>query len=275
MTLRFESKGLPSSWTLTMRVAWPPFGAPWSRVLHGYQRNLEQRAADVADRVRRLHQSTTGPATVRPPRRQRLDTAGRHARHVELAGGGRLFVHEFDGPPGAPTLVLLHGWRGTAAGNWATAMRSLARDFHIVAPDLRGHDMEAVDDVIGLVDALGVERFIAVGYSLGSAVAAQLRARHPERVAGLVLCAAAGVTAPPLSASGDISDVPTAVVVTRQDRLIPAWRQLELARSLPGATVHLVDGNHFAFSQFGVFVPVLLEACHSVARRGSETDPAV
>src|SRR3954466_16076573 len=96
---------------------------------------------------------------------------------------------------------------------------------------------------------------IAVGYSLGSAVAAQLRARHPERVAGLVLCAAAGGSAPPLSPSGDISDVPTAVVVTRQDRLIPAWRQLELARSLPGATVHLVDGNHFAFSQFGVFVP--------------------
>ena len=186
-----------------------------------------------------------------------------------------MVVHEFDGPPGAATLVLLHGWRGTAAGNWATAMHSLARDFHIVAPDLRGHDTEAVDDVVALVDALGVERFIAVGYSLGSAVAAQLRARHPERVAGLVLCAAAGVSAPPLSPSGDISDVPTAVVVTRQDRLIPAWRQLELARSLPGATVHLVDGNHFAFSQFAVFVPVLLEACHSVARRGSETNPAV
>ena len=85
MTLRFESKGLPSSRTLSLlRVPWPPFDAPWSRVLQGYQRNREQCAADVADRVRRLHQSTTGPARVRSPRSQRLDIVGQHVRHVEL-----------------------------------------------------------------------------------------------------------------------------------------------------------------------------------------------
>ena len=63
-------------------------------------------------------------------------------------------------------------------------------------------------------------------------------------------------------------------MVTRQDRLIPAWRQLELARSLPGATVHPVEGNHFAFARYDVFVPVLLEACHSVARRADERSTA-
>jgi hypothetical protein len=31
--------------------------------------------------------------------------------------------------------------------------------------------------------------------------------------------------------------------------------------------VHSVEGNHFAFSRYDVFVPVLLEACHTVARR--------
>ena len=67
------------------------------------------------------------------------------------------------------------------------------------------------------------------------------------------------------------SEVPTAVVVTRQDRLIPAWRQLELARSIPGATVHTVDGNHFAFARADVFVPTLLQACHSVTRRVTPT----
>ena len=165
-------------------------------------------------------------------------------------------------------VVLLHGWGGTAAGNWATAMPALARDFRVVAPDLRGHDTASVDDVVAMVDELGIDRFIAVGYSLGSAVAAQLGRRHPDRVDGLVLCAAAGVSAPPVGAA----DLPTAVVVTREDRLIPASRQLELARAFPGATVHPVDGNHFAFARAEVFVPALLAACHSVTGRAGERD---
>ena len=168
-------------------------------------------------------------------------------RHVDLRTGARLLVHELAGPPGAPTLILLHGLGGTAAGNWAPAMPALAAHFRIIAPDLRSHDLTAVEDVIGLADALDVDRFIAVGYSLGSAVAFQLARRHPDRVRGIVLCAAA---APGRVDPGPADhEVPAAIVVTRQDRLIPARRQLELARALPGATVHEVDGNHFAFSR--------------------------
>jgi pimeloyl-ACP methyl ester carboxylesterase len=202
------------------------------------------------------------------------EVGGWNSREVELPEGGRMLVHEIDGPPGAATLVLLHGWRGTAAGNWATAMTSLGREFRVIAPDLRDHGGGAVDDVVALADALGVDRFIAVGYSLGSSVAFRLSQRHPDRVAGVVLCAAAGVT-PPSSPRPGITDIPVAVVVTRQDRLVPAWRQLDLARSLPGATVHFVNGNHFAFSQRRLFVPVLLAACHSVAERADENTTPV
>jgi len=198
-----------------------------------------------------------------------MDVPDARSRYVDLPRGGRLFVHELAGPPAAPTLVLLHGWGGTAAGNWATAMPALARHFRVIAPDLRSHDLRSVDDVVGLADALDVERFIAVGYSLGSAVAAQLARRHPDRVQAIVLCAAAGVSVPS-EATRHADEMPSAVVVTRQDRLIPAWRQEELARSLPGASVHPVEGNHFAFSRYDVFVPVLLEACQSVARRVDE-----
>ena len=204
------------------------------------------------------------------------DMIDARSRDVELPGGGRLFVHELAGPPGAATVVLLHGWGGTAAGNWSTAMPALARDFRVVAPDLRGTTPGSVDDVIELLDALGIERCIAVGYSLGSAVAAQLARRQsrPGRRGGPV-CRRRGVGTPPAGAPGDAFDLPTAVVVTRQDRLIPAWRQVELARSIPGATVHTVNGNHFAFARSDVFVPALLQACHSVIRRAGERDIGV
>ena len=269
-----DSRSTVSPGSLSARPAWRSYRTARILLLEGYQRSLERRAAVVAYRARRLRGWTSGPASVRP-RRPGPDMIDARSHDVELPGGARLYVHEIAGPPGAATVVLLHGWGGTAAGNWNTAMPALGRDFHVIAPDLRGHDARSVDDVMAMADALGVDHFIAVGYSLGSSVASELQRRHPERVDGMVLCAAAGVSAPPAGASGDGSEVPTAVVVTRQDRLIPAWRQLELARSLPGATVHSVDGNHFAFARYDVFVPALLEACRSVARRADERSTAV
>jgi 3-oxoadipate enol-lactonase len=63
-------------------------------------------------------------------------------------------------------------------------------------------------------------------------------------------------------------DVPSAVVVTRRDRAIPAERQRALARSIPGATMHEVDGGHASsVLAHERFTPMLLEACASVAAR--------
>ena len=63
-------------------------------------------------------------------------------------------------------------------------------------------------------------------------------------------------------------DVPSAVVVLGRDRAIPADRQRALAMAIPGATMHEVDGGH-ASCVLGhdQFVPVLQEACQSVAAR--------
>jgi 3-oxoadipate enol-lactonase len=69
-------------------------------------------------------------------------------------------------------------------------------------------------------------------------------------------------------------DVPTAVVVTEQDQLVPPHRQLKLAESIPGATVHRVRGDHAAcVLRADRFVPALLQAVESVARR-SRTSPS-
>lgn len=113
-----------------------------------------------------------------------------------------MFVRELAGPPGAPALVLLHGWTASADLNFFTAYRALGGRFRVVAFDHRGHGSglrswrpfrleDCADDVISVADALGIDRFTAVGYSMGGAVAQLSWRRHPERVAGLVLCATA------------------------------------------------------------------------------------
>ena len=60
-------------------------------------------------------------------------------------------------------------------------------------------------------------------------------------------------------------DVPTAVVITGRDRIVPPDRQLKLARAIPGASVHHVDAEHGAcINAPQLFARALLEACCSV-----------
>jgi len=60
-------------------------------------------------------------------------------------------------------------------------------------------------------------------------------------------------------------DVPTAVVVTTADQLVPPTRQRQLAAEIPGASVWEVDGDHSAcVSDPAAFVPALVGACRSV-----------
>jgi 3-oxoadipate enol-lactonase len=122
-------------------------------------------------------------------------------RRVELAGRGTTFIVDVDGPPGAPTLFLLHGLVASTYLNWFPAFADLSRHFRVVAMDLRGHGRgiplggrrfrfaDCADDAVLVADQLAIDRFIPVGYSLGGPVAQMVWRRHPERVAGLVLAA--------------------------------------------------------------------------------------
>ena len=66
---------------------------------------------------------------------------------------------------------------------------------------------------------------------------------------------------------GDVN-VPTAVVVTTRDRMVPTRRQHKLAESVPGATVHEVEGDHaVGVRDPSLFVPVLVDACLDVIGR--------
>ena len=63
-------------------------------------------------------------------------------------------------------------------------------------------------------------------------------------------------------------DVPTAVVVTEYDRVVPPARQHKLAAAIPNATVHRVPGDHIVCStEPHLFTPVLRDALASVTAR--------
>ncbi len=70
-------------------------------------------------------------------------------------------------------------------------------------------------------------------------------------------------------------DVPSAVVVTARDRLIPPARQHHMARAIPRATVYEVDAGH-ASCVLGAerFRPAMLAALASVSSRISASPPA-
>ena len=119
---------------------------------------------------------------------------------IELPGRGTTYVRHVPGPRGAPTVVLLHGWIASGGLNWFTAFGPLSRRYTVIAPDLRGHGRgirsrrrfrlaDCADDVAALLDHLRLGPAIAAGYSMGGPVAQLLWQRHPDHVAGLVLCA--------------------------------------------------------------------------------------
>jgi pimeloyl-ACP methyl ester carboxylesterase len=119
----------------------------------------------------------------------------------------RLRLHYVDwGNESAPTVVLVHGGRDHAR-NWDWVARDLRHQWHVIAPDLRGHGdsgwaiggMYAIADFVldlaNLIDGLGPDPVVLIGHSLGGAVSLMYTGVYPERVRKLV--AIEGLGPPP------------------------------------------------------------------------------
>jgi pimeloyl-ACP methyl ester carboxylesterase len=94
-------------------------------------------------------------------------------------------------------VLAAHGITANAYA-WAIVADALGDDVSLVAPDLRGRARSAdlpgpyglhrhADDLVAVMDALGVERTTVVGHSMGGFVAAVTAVRHPDRVSAVVL----------------------------------------------------------------------------------------
>src|SRR5918995_787762 len=125
-------------------------------------------------------------------------TGVRHA-DVELPTGVRLHVAEA-GDAGAPPLLLVHGWPEHWWA-WRDVIPALAQRHRVIAPDLRGFGWSGqpadgdfakerlADDMIALLDALGVARAGYLGHDWGAWTGYLVAVRAPERLTRLMTVA--------------------------------------------------------------------------------------
>ena len=116
-------------------------------------------------------------------------------RDVSLPNGLRIACYS-GGEPGGPPLVLLHAL-GEDATSWDAVATRLAPHYSLLTLDLRGHgasDRPGLyshelmrDDVVGVLDALGLTDVVLVGHSLGGVVGYLVAMQQPDRVARLVI----------------------------------------------------------------------------------------
>jgi pimeloyl-ACP methyl ester carboxylesterase len=160
---------------------------------------------------------------------------------VKGANGAELHLLEWS-TEGVP-MLLLHGF-GNEAHIWDDFAPVVAPHYRTLALDHRGHgqsdwdpdgryEIDAlVDDVESVTAALGIERMVLVGHSLGGRVSKLFAGRHPARIAGLVIVD----IGPEVDARGSLrirSDV--------ESNLSPAFDSVEeyartLSLSYPAAT---------------------------------------
>lgn len=116
-------------------------------------------------------------------------------------GGIPLHVHE-TGPREAPAILLIHGWSQHHL-SWTKQLESdLAKDFRLIAPDLRGHGNSArpeeaeayassrpwAEDIAAIMAELDLDRPILAGWSMGvDVICDYLRVHGPGAVGGTAL----------------------------------------------------------------------------------------
>lgn len=124
-------------------------------------------------------------------------------KKVLVSGYGVNYQEEGQGE----TIILIHGSGPGVTGyaNWRFLIPILAKKFHVLAPDIVGfgytehpegfvYNLENwIDFTLGFMDAVGVEKAHFVGNSFGGALSLAIAAKHPDRVAKLVMMGAAGI----------------------------------------------------------------------------------
>jgi pimeloyl-ACP methyl ester carboxylesterase len=131
-----------------------------------------------------------------------------------------------------PPLVLLHGATSIGREDFAAQIPLFAKAFRLYLPDARGHGKTRwdaadgfrydwlVDDLAAFVDALGLETFHVVGFSMGAMTALQYAVGHAERLRTLTIVGITTQREPRAAVARRLMDP------ARADRDDPAWAAL-------------------------------------------------
>ncbi|MER5714085.1 alpha/beta fold hydrolase [Streptomyces sp. NPDC002132] len=115
---------------------------------------------------------------------------------LEVAGAALTYDDEGPRDGDAAPLVFVHGWTANRH-RWDHQVAHFSERRRVIRLDLRGHGEssgagvktvdELAEDVLALLDHLGVERFVLVGHSMGGMISQTIALAHPERVERMVL----------------------------------------------------------------------------------------
>ena len=166
-------------------------------------------------------------------------------------------------PPRAQPIIFVHG---SASSHllWGRQVRATGEITHAVALDLPGHGRSTLpgrnsiegyrDVLLGLLDALGFERVVVVGHSMGGAIAQTLALSHPDRVAGLGLIGTgARLRVLPAIVEGVQNDLPHTARLVVEYSYAPTLNGVERERAVaeflacPAGVAH---GDFIACNQF-------------------------
>ena len=142
-----------------------------------------------------------------------------------------LLAYEDLGDPTRPAALLIHGFAGTARAHFAPLIAALEPELRVIAPDLSGQGRSAAvprvvdarlhhrdaEDLLALLDHLGVERVHLVGYSDGAEVAIILAARLGDCARSMTIW---GV-------SGRVPPERVVAVYSDPERRIASWPELQ------------------------------------------------
>ncbi|MGB7373100.1 alpha/beta fold hydrolase [Pontixanthobacter sp.] len=153
------------------------------------------------------------------PAEMRAKYAGEPSQFVALPNGVTVHLRDegpangnANGGAGAPVMILLHGSNADLL-TWDPWVERLSDEYRIIRFDQPGHGLTGgapdgtyeiesyVETVDQLADAMGLEKFILGGNSMGGGHSLAYAAAHPKRVQGLILIDASG--APPSARTGE------------------------------------------------------------------------
>jgi 2-succinyl-6-hydroxy-2,4-cyclohexadiene-1-carboxylate synthase len=145
-----------------------------------------------------------------------------------------------------PPLLMLHGFTGSIEA-WQGIPEKLANRFHVIAVDMIGHGKtsapedpgrysieHAVEDLLALLDRLGIERTLLLGYSMGGRVAQHLALAVPDRLPAVILeNTAPGIDDPNERETRRTSDERQAQMIEKRglERFIRHWESIPLFES--------------------------------------------